>query len=326
MTRRLIPILILILLTSPGLVVAQDHVWTCDSGPNDVLNAAQAADDEGDQDTAWALAAYAEAICTDNPDRFAQAQALRRRTGLLRRLNIAKTAEPGLVVVGDYHLFMACTGEGSPTVIFEADNAFGFGYWEDVEPAVSMFTHTCRYERLGVGLSDSVPEDTVRTAQDQVNDLVSLLELTDIDPPYILVGSLLGSHPSLLFAYQYPDLVEGLVLVNPWPPDLERTEERVERYMNIAYDSVVLIERLDVASSFLQVSDAKDFGDMPLAVVSASILGFPDWSELQEGFASYSTNSRHIIIEGASMDMPRTTPERVIEAILWTLDQVRTVE
>jgi hypothetical protein len=63
---RLLVLVAVILVALPGLARAQDDEWTCDEGPNDVLNAAQAAFDTGDLDLAYDLANKASEVCASN--------------------------------------------------------------------------------------------------------------------------------------------------------------------------------------------------------------------------------------------------------------------
>jgi tetratricopeptide (TPR) repeat protein len=80
----------IVLLLSPLLppTQAQDETWTCDNGPNDVLNAAQSAYDAGDLERAYELAQTAEQVCgsgqTTNLGRYSQAVNLRLRIETMR--------------------------------------------------------------------------------------------------------------------------------------------------------------------------------------------------------------------------------------------------
>lgn len=69
--------LLVILSTAPIPILAQEgEEWTCDRGPNDILNAAQAAFDTGDLDRAAELVAEAQTICLSSPLRSLEVVAL----------------------------------------------------------------------------------------------------------------------------------------------------------------------------------------------------------------------------------------------------------
>jgi hypothetical protein len=333
MIKKLVVITLLIavlLPIAPGASLAQDENWTCDEGPNDILVAAQAALNNDDLARAWWLAARAEALCANDRVRLFKASSLRRRAEARQGLDVS--LEPGFVDLGDYKLFMKCVGEGNPTIIFE--NAFGTGSteWKDVQPAVSTYTRACIYDRLGIGISNRVPPDTVRTTQDQVDDLMTLLDIANIEPPYILVGHSIAGFNILLFVDQYPDLVQGIVLVDASHPDqLWRFAEVDPEFAMPSPDDRDNVERMDFEASAAQAVQAGDFGDMPLFVLTAGLSSDPEeidqiWFELQDDHASRSTNSRHVIAERSSHYIMNTQPDLIIDAVLWVLDEVRAAE
>jgi pimeloyl-ACP methyl ester carboxylesterase len=110
----------------------------------------------------------------------------------------------------DMHLF--CIGEGSPTVLF-VGGAGALSYQDmPIQAAISAGTRACVYDRAGYLWSEARPE--MRTAWQLMDELHTLLTTADVRPPYILVGSSNGGLYARAFAYQYPDDVAGLVLVD----------------------------------------------------------------------------------------------------------------
>ncbi|MBN1201219.1 MAG: hypothetical protein JXJ20_05120 [Anaerolineae bacterium] len=82
-------LVLLILLTLPLTpALAQGDEWTCDEGPNDILNAAQAAFDEGDLDLAYELVTEAQSVCANNIMRSIEA------TQLLGEIETARNPVP----------------------------------------------------------------------------------------------------------------------------------------------------------------------------------------------------------------------------------------
>ncbi|MBN1563213.1 MAG: alpha/beta fold hydrolase [Anaerolineae bacterium] len=326
----------------PGAaIIAQDEVWTCDEGPNDILVAAEAAngevrDLEGEARVeklteAYWLAAQGEALCVTNPDRFRDAQRLRRNTAT-RLQNIREFPlglEPGKVDLEDYGLFMVCAGEGSPTVIFEHGWGNARNIWDSVQPAVSTVTRNCVYDRLGVGLSDQVSKDSVRTTQDQVDDLLLLLDAAGIDPPYILVGHSMAGYNLLLVTDQNPDLVSGLVLVDAVHPDYfgDMAEADSDFHMTEPLDNINS-EHFDAWASSEQVAHIQNVGSRPLVVLTAGIDldEDPIWETTQADFLTFSPNSRQVIAERSRHVIMFFEPELVIDAILWVIDEARAAE
>ncbi len=68
------------------------------------------------------------------------------------------------------------------------------------------------FDRPGYGWSAGSWQP--RTSQQINNELQSLLQTAQIQPPYILIGDSFGSYNMRLFAHNYPEQVAGLVLTD----------------------------------------------------------------------------------------------------------------
>ncbi len=120
---------------------------------------------------------------------------------------------PGKMVdVGGYSLHLYSTGEGSPTVIMEAGTAGCCLMWCKVEPEVAKFTNVGTYDRAGMGWSDAGP--MLRTRQQIVDELHTLLKNAGIPGPYVFVGHSFGGLLVRHFANEFPRDVAGMVLVD----------------------------------------------------------------------------------------------------------------
>ncbi len=120
---------------------------------------------------------------------------------------------PRLVKVsGRRRLNMLILGEGSPTVIFSPGGGASTLEWARVQHPISARTRTVAYDNAGFGFSD--PGPLPRTASACVSDLRAALKAADIAPPYILAGWSLGGLHMRLFAFQHPEEVVGMVLVD----------------------------------------------------------------------------------------------------------------
>src|SRR3712207_1175468 len=86
-------------------------------------------------------------------------------------------------------------------------------YWAPVQQEIAGLTRVCRFDRAGRGKSDPAPT-TPRTCADMVADLRALLHNAGIPAPYVLVGNSLGGMNARLYAYEHPEEVAGLVLVD----------------------------------------------------------------------------------------------------------------
>lgn len=111
-----------------------------------------------------------------------------------------------------------CTGNGSPTVVFDSGLGDGTRVWGLILPDVAQHTRACSYDRAGLGFSD--PPTRPSTSANMVDDLHRLLHAGHIKPPYVLVGHSLGGMNVKLYAETYLSDVAGLVFVDPAHEDL----------------------------------------------------------------------------------------------------------
>lgn len=103
-------------------------------------------------------------------------------------------------------------GSGSPTVVFDAAlGEPGSLAWAGVMPLVAARTRVLAYDRAGIGVSDPTSPLTLAA---QVDDLTEVLRQAG-NGPCVVVGHSWGGLLAQLVALDHPDLVAGLVLVDP---------------------------------------------------------------------------------------------------------------
>jgi hypothetical protein len=205
---------------------------------------------------------------------------------MLASINI----EQGSVQLEDYSLSFECKGEGSPTVILESGWGQSSSYWGRVFNELDDTTRVCSINRNhNIGMN----------MQQHIDDLYQALNTANIVAPYVMVGHSYGGGTIRLFAAQHPGTVAAMIFVD------SMHENQINRFAEITEwerDPV-----LDVSLEQLRL--ARDFGDMPIVVLTAenpmSALADPTdiliqsiWvEELQTDLATLSTNSRQIIVE-----------------------------
>lgn len=207
----------------------------------------------------------------------------------------------GLVEIGDGRsMYLECAGAGSPTVILIGGLRAAADYWNrpgQAEPTVfesiAEQTRVCSYDRSGTvragnefGRSDAVAQPS--SEEQAVVDLHALLEAADVDGPYLLAAHSYGGFIARLYAGRYPDLVDGLVLIDAlsegfqdaltpeqfaaWEATTVVPPEDIEAYPGI--------ERLDLPAVMGQIRRAAPLRDIPLTVVSADRLYAPLWQSM----------------------------------------------
>jgi pimeloyl-ACP methyl ester carboxylesterase len=139
----------------------------------------------------------------------------------------------GLVDVGGHQLHIHCTGEGSPAVVLEAPAMGLSAAWGWIQPDVAKTTRVCSYDRAGLGWSEAGDStfDPARVAP----ELRALLAQAGVKPPYVLAGHGLGASFAEIFAAKHPDVLAGLVFIDPphiaAPENISRT--RVSSFVRL---------------------------------------------------------------------------------------------
>lgn len=139
------------------------------------------------------------------------------------------TTIEGTFDVGGHKLYLRCSGQGSPTVVYL------HGYIHDPSgggsrnagsiPALLGAKHqVCVYDRANVGRSEQVKGPL--TGRDSVKDLHELLRAANISPPYLLLGASWGGTTSLMYAAIHPSDVAGMVLLDPPLPTSNELDKR----------------------------------------------------------------------------------------------------
>ena len=144
-----------------------------------------------------------------------------------------KYPPPGeLVDIGGRRLHVQISGDvhvGVPTVILEAGLAATSLSWATVQPLIGDFARVASYDRAGLGWSDDPV--ALATARNAVADLYLLLVRARLPGPYILVGHSLGGLIVRVFQQVHPELVAGLVLVDPVVRAQWRTPNAERKHM-----------------------------------------------------------------------------------------------
>ena len=214
----------------------------------------------------------------------------------------------GRVDDGGYELVWMCRGSGSPTIVAEAGyDSAGTGTWFDLLGPLSQVSRVCTYDRAGTGTSDARPNAMHVTGMLEADELHRLLERAAIRPPYVVVGHSYGGFVSRLFAARYPDETAGLVLLD------SSHEDEIEPYRRFYGDAPEgdwvdggdLVD-IDATARALRRT-ARDFGNLPLAVVKAGrhedVLPVRLWNWTQADLPTLSSNSVFVQATGGHVVM-----------------------
>ena len=103
--------------------------------------------------------------------------------------------------------------EDQPVIVFESGHGTPMGHWNRILNGVSELAPLIIYDRPGIGKSEADNEmPTIKNVSDK---LIKVLKKLDIEPPYVLVGHSLGGAYVRGFAVYNPELLAGLIIIDP---------------------------------------------------------------------------------------------------------------
>jgi pimeloyl-ACP methyl ester carboxylesterase len=259
----------------------------------------------------------------------------------ITRLDLSEAPAPASasgrrVSIGDRALYLDCQGSGGPTVVLEGGISSD---WAEVQAEAAGFTRVCSYDRPDSPGSRSDPTAT-RTAQEVVDDLHAVLDAAGEPGPYVLVGHSMGGLYVQLYAYQHPDEVAGLVLVDPTPEDFSMRLGELAAGLGTPVPTTAPAEPGPDEISFAQMREARASGalpQVPLVVLSHGRGGDPAerppgwpieeeeriWRELHAEIAQSVPGGKHIIAEKSGHDIHQEEPMLVVSAIRQVVDAAR---
>jgi pimeloyl-ACP methyl ester carboxylesterase len=221
-------------------------------------------------------------------------------------------------------------GAGKPTVVLEAGRNATAASWQPVMSLLAPHTRVVAYDRAGLG--GSAPAADPVTIDRQVDDLTSVV--TELAAgPCVLAGHSWGGTLVQLLAFRRPDLVAGLVLVDPAHEQMGAALPRSVRWgmrlvRSARHDEFHGADHATGAAVLRELRKAPEpFPGVPVVVLSAG-RGFPprfrtQWTALQAGLAAAARQGRHVVVEDTGHNIPMDQPGIVAEAILQVVDQAR---
>jgi len=233
-------------------------------------------------------------------------------------------ADPGRRVVRRVE-----AGAGEPAVVLEAGMNNGAASWQRVMPLLAPQVRVAAYDRAGIG--GSAPAPGLVTIDRQVDDLASVITGLDAGP-CVLAGHSWGGVLVQLLAFRRPDLVAGLVLVDPGHEEMMSLLPPPIRWgwrvMLTAFPDELHEDAPVTLAAMRELrAAATPFPDVPVAVLSAA-RGFPrqfraHWTRLQAELAAAAPRGRHAVVNGAGHNIPRDRPDVVADTILAVAAQAR---
>ncbi|GAA0078825.1 alpha/beta hydrolase [Clostridium sp. CTA-5] len=143
-------------------------------------------------------------------------------------------------------------GTGQYTVVFEGGIGTNIYQWDEVCKTLegNSDIKTFVYNRHGYGFSDSAEK---KSPEQQADELRVLLRKSGASEPYIFVGEEYGSLVATSFAQKYPELVSGLIFINPLSKELINSPEYLKSIRWEYYKS-----KLEFIGSYFYLTELSD--------------------------------------------------------------------
>jgi len=221
------------------------------------------------------------------------------------------------------------SGAGGPPVVLEAGLNGGADTWQRVIPMLEPYVRVVAYDRAGIGGSDASPDRP--TIERQLDDLTSIITGLDAGPA-VLAGHSWGGILVQLLAFRRPELVAGLVLVDPGHEQMERglplpLQWAMKGLRVFVHDE--LSADPDVTEAALKEMRAAErpLPEVPLVVMSAA-QGYPHgfreyWTGLQMELVAANPQARHVTVQDSGHQVPVVRPDLVANTILSVVTQLR---
>ncbi len=226
------------------------------------------------------------------------------------------------VRVGNLVVSAACTGTGTPTVVYldgwRGSAAFS---WSRTMREQATRNRVCAFDRPGTGMSPprSAKSVTVTTLM-HADEATALMGALGEPGPYLLVGWSYGGLAAQTISAVAPDEVAGLVLVDSSSPRQDGMDRPFYGEGG----------QTDASGAVEEIGQGPDLGTKPVVVLeagkfdSAAPEGFEqEWDQLQSDLATISTNSVRATVDESDHAIPINNPEVVVAATDAASDSIR---
>ena len=240
-------------------------------------------------------------------------------------MKIVKTDQ--FVDIGTHKLRVVLSDVPSDyTIILEAGGGNYSDAYQKIQDTLAQLTgmRVLSYDRSGFGQSELGPDDF--NALDEVGALKKCLELQGLNNRFILVGHSYGGFLVQLFTLQYPDLVSGLVLIDPMNVKfVDRfgldTLNAVTPYFDDPTTNfkIACNRMIDHFPEALEIMRGQELPQqIPVVLITSGNAPFSQdiWRQSHQEMVRGSEKHKLIIAEGNSHDIVKENPELVLNTIV----------
>lgn len=225
-------------------------------------------------------------------------------------------AKSGFVSVDGHEMYYECSGAGTPTVVLDAGSPDTSATWRSIQSQIAKVTRVCAYDRAGLGRSSPAAQGR-RTPRTQIHDLRVMLDAANIAGPYVVVGHSWGGLLARLFAFAYPHLTAGAVLVDAttFPYLTPATAEHLRRKTDR--------EGISIVAAVTESAQITSLGHLPLIVLGSNKPPLDaKLLRAQDAEAALSTNSINVIARQSTHYIQRPPPTGQPQLVIAAVDAV----
>ena len=245
----------------------------------------------------------------------------------MNRKEVKINTSDNMVNIGTHKLRVILSDiESDHTIVLEAGGGMDSNAYQKIQDSVAKQTgiRVMSYDRSGFGQSELGPEKF--TAIDEIEALKKCLEIQGYKNKLILVGHSYGGLLVQLFTLQYPELVEGLVLIDPMnvkfvdrfgldklnavTPYFDNPKKNHEKAGNR------MVDNFSIALDTIRGKEL--LKDIPIKLITAGNPPFSNmtWSECHHEMVEKSEKHQLIVAEGNSHMIVSENPELVLKTII----------
>jgi len=190
--------------------------------------------------------------------------------------------------------------KGQPVLVFESGLGTPMDNWDRILPGAAKQAPIITYDRPGVGGSE--PDTEIPTIKNVSVKLLKILAALEVEPPYILIGHSLGGVYVRGFAVYYPELLAGLIIIDPGDFTETRDNKRLY-YEDLGWNK----EQVDAMIETITSNLVKRRINQPISIQEeGQVLADLRENDFKEIANSPLPNIPVHILTGGRFDMPES--------------------
>jgi pimeloyl-ACP methyl ester carboxylesterase len=238
------------------------------------------------------------------------------------------------ITIGTHKLYVILSDiQSEYTIVLEAGGGKDSKSYQEIQDDLATTTgiRVMSYDRSGLGQSELGPDHF--NAINEVDALKKCLEIQGFKDKFILVGFSYGGYLIQLFTFRYPELVSGLVLIDPMNIcfvdrfGLDNLNAQTPYFINPKDINEKALNRIVdfFPESFEAMRGEELPPHIPMILITSGIPPFSKdiWRQCHEEMVMNSEKHQLIIAEGNHHDIVEENPELVLKTIRELINRIK---